>query len=126
MFVSDSDGGIYLEYDVKQEWLLYYLFAHLEAPPSDDDFEGFEAAHDRAMGRFKDPDALVEHLVTWAVIRPTTPAEQKRQKAVQRRWKRFKEHHQDKTQREILEVISFFLRMPLSNRGAARQVKETV
>jgi hypothetical protein len=108
MFVTTNKPNLVLEYDQSEAWLLYFLFAYIERPPTDDTFEGFEAAHDRAVDRFADPDSLVEFLIA---SHTDNKRSYKLAQSQAKRWRRFRERYEHKTKQEILDAISFFLRL---------------
>jgi hypothetical protein len=104
MFIFDKNGRMNLEFEASEAWMLYFLFAYLDAPPTDETLELFEAAHDRAMDSFSDPNLMLEHLLAKA-----KSAERADYVALQRRWHRFRERYADKSKQELLDVIAFFL-----------------
>ena len=109
MLAVERDGSVTLMVDTTNAWMLYYLFAYLERPPTDDTIEEFEMAHDRATGDFADPDQLVEYLiynVQWVGPRPVR--DQPGYIRHQKRWQRFRDRYGHKTKQELLDVICFF------------------
>ncbi len=110
MFCFDKSGRMYLYGQQPKEWLLYFLFAYLHHPPTDETFEHFENAHDRAVRGYRDPDQLIEHLRKLDLSKAGAAKADLNMK----KWKRFLERHQNKTEKEILQVIAFFMNERLS------------
>jgi hypothetical protein len=99
MFVIDKRSRLCFSFDYPQPWVLYFLFSYLECPPTDDSFENFENAADRASGEFSDPDQLVQWLSDHGKCGKEMPI----------RWSHFRQRYGHKSKSALLEVIAFFL-----------------
>jgi len=110
-----SQARLAFAFDYPQPWVLYFLFAYLENPPTDETFEMFESAADRAADRFADPDAMVQYKIANA----NSLRQAKRLQKMQARWQWFRKRYGHKRNDELLGVIAFFLNEKTADELAA-------